>query len=377
VLGLSTAYHLVRAGVRVTLIDRGDRGQATAAGAGILSGEATLHAAGPLYDLLVKSFRYYPSLMEWLAADDAGETGYAQCPMLIVAVDDLDAAPFAEARSLLLKERAQAAPATAEELCEVSPDEARRLFPPLTAIRHAIMYRKAGRVDGRLLAQALRRAGERHGLTVRTGSVSRLLIDRGRGTGVVVDNETLPASAVVLAAGAWSAAFGGQLRIAISVAPQRGQIVHLRMPDRETKHWPIVSGFRGHYIVSWPGGRVVAGATRETNSGFEPVCTAGGVREVLTEALRVAPGLAGAELQDVRVGLRPLAVDHAPVLGGVPGLERVYLATGHGPSGLQMGPFSGRLVADLVMGRPSAVDLAPFAVSRFPSVTSPAQGAWT
>src|SRR5262249_30516340 len=118
-------------------------------------------------------------------------------------------------------------------------------------------------------------------------------------------------------------------------------------------------------LVPWPDARVAAGATRETGSGFDPRVTAAGVREVLQEALRVAPGLADWDLHEMRVGLRPLSRDGLPILGAVPGTEGAYLITGHGASGLQLGPYSGKVVADLMLGRPAEIDLAPFSVSRF------------
>jgi D-amino-acid dehydrogenase len=133
----------------------------------------------------------------------------------------------------------------------------------------------------------------------------------------------------------------------------------------ETTAWTIVIGFRDHYMVPWPEGRVAVGATRETGSGFDPRPTAAGVREVLAEALRVAPGLADAEILEIRVGLRPLSTDGLPVLGAVPGIEGVYLATGHGPTGLQLGPYSGKVLAALMLGRGLDVDLAPFRPGRF------------
>ena len=110
---------------------------------------------------------------------------------------------------------------------------------------------------------------------------------------------------------------------------------------------------------------VVAGATSETGSGFVPHTTAAGIREVLGEALRVAPGLAAAELREIRVGLRPYSDDTLPVLGGVPGVRGVYLNTGHGPSGLTLGLLSGKLVAEEMLGKRPATDLAEFSVARF------------
>jgi D-amino-acid dehydrogenase len=118
-------------------------------------------------------------------------------------------------------------------------------------------------------------------------------------------------------------------------------------------------------MVPWPDHRVVVGATRETGSGFQPHTTAAGVREVLSEALRVAPGLAAADIRDIRVGLRPYSADTMPVLGPVPGVRDIYLATGHGPTGLTLGPFSGKVVADLALGRRPTTDISPFYVTRF------------
>ena len=154
----------------------------------------------------------------------------------------------------------------------------------------------------------------------------------------------------------------------ILVVPQRGQIAHLRLSNRDTGEWPIVSGFRGHYIVSWPGGRVVAGASRESGAGFAAHTTAVGVHNLLGEALRVAPGLAAAQLGEIRVGLRPTSADGLPILGSVPPFRNVYLATGHGPHGLQLGPYSGKLVAELMLGQAREESVAAFGVARFGGV---------
>jgi D-amino-acid dehydrogenase len=127
----------------------------------------------------------------------------------------------------------------------------------------------------------------------------------------------------------------------------------------------MVSAFHQQYLVPWPDGRVVAGATRETGSGFAPHTTAAGVRLVLDEAMRVAPGLAGAEIREIRVGLRPFSADTLPVLGAVPGVRGAFLVTGHGPSGLTLGPYSGKLVAAQMLGAPPDPHLAAFSVARF------------
>lgn len=58
------------------------------------------------------------------------------------------------------------------------------------------------------------------------------------------------------------------LGLDISVEPQRGQIVHLQVPDQDTSEWPVIIPQSSHYLVSFDESRVVAGATRETGSGL-------------------------------------------------------------------------------------------------------------
>lgn len=140
--------------------------------------------------------------------------------------------------------------------------------------------------------------------------------------------------------------------------------MHLTMPGVDTSRWPILGGSGDQYILTFGPNRVVMGATRETGSGFDVRMTAGGLRAVLDHALRVAPGLATGTVQEVRIGLRPVSPDGLPFLGPLPGYDNVVLATGHGPTGLQLGPYSGKVAARLVTGEPVESDLGPFAVDR-------------
>ncbi len=365
ILGTATAYHLVSAGARTLLVDRDDLGRATDAGAGILSPETNSRDPEAWFNLAVEAVAYYPALIDRLRAEQGADTGYARCGQLVVAVSDDEIEPFERARRIVFERRRRRGLPKPEDLHEVSAAEARELFPPLAPVHGAIYSRGAARVDGRLLNRALRTAAERKGLVVRPGTVDRLVLEGDATTGCVVDGETVSAGAVAIAGGAWSEAFGAQLGVRIAVAPQRGQIIHLGLRGADTSRWPMISAFHHHYMVAWPDSRVVAGATRETGSGFTPHTTAAGVREVLDQALRVAPGLASAEVREIRVGLRPLTSDTLPVLGPVPGVRGVFLVTGHGPTGLTLGAYSGKLVAGQMLGKAPETDLSAFSVARF------------
>jgi D-amino-acid dehydrogenase len=363
IVGGAAAYELAAAGVGVTLIDRADDGQATAAGAGILSpGTGTL-GAGPLRPLAAAALAFYPGLLARLAGDGESDTGHAICGGLFVATSEEEADRL-PAHLAAIEERRASGMANIGAVTLLDGAAARALFPPLADIPGAIHLGAIGRVNGRLLRDALHRAATKRGATIVHGS-AEIVSGGGRATGVRADGRTIAADAVIVAGGAWTAALGAALGVGLPLYPQRGQILHLDVPGTTTSDWPVILGFGSQYLLAFPERRVVAGATREHDSGYDYRMTAGGVHEVLSEALRVAPGLATATLAEIRIGLRPTSPDGLPILGRVPGYDNIFVATGHGPSGLQLGPHSGATVARMAQGQAAGIDLSAFAAERF------------
>lgn len=364
IVGASAAYHLARSGAHITLIDQNQPGQATAAGAGIIAPGTSFRPPAAFFPLAFRAVAYYEELLTNLAADGESNTGYETVGLLHIATSEEEAARL----PLLLRlfeERQAAGVKNLGELHLLSDQEARALFPALGIVHGALYASGAARLDGRLMRDALRGAAQFRGAKIVVSDQGATLVREGkRVVRVLVEGQTFTAGTVILAAGSWSGQFAETLELALPVYPQRGQILHLQGPA-EASHWPIVVGFHSHYILTFPGGRIVAGATREDHAGFDVRETAGGVHEALSQALRIAPGLADTTLREVRIGLRPATPDGLPILGGVSPVENVFLVTGHGPSGLQLGPYSGALVADLALGKQPELDLSPFTIERF------------
>ncbi|THE64694.1 FAD-dependent oxidoreductase [Salinadaptatus halalkaliphilus] len=350
IVGASTAYHLASTGVDTVLIDRNDDGRATSAGAGILSPATSSRTADDdWFAFATDAVAYYPTLQERLERDGASETSYRRQGAIAVAIDDDELEPYADARARI-RDR------DLDYIEEIDPADAVNRFPALEEPRRAFYNPTAGRVDGRAFAESLLEAGRTHGLTTIDGEVENLQMSSDGVSGVETAGGThIDAGNIVIAGGAWSPAFGAQLDVEIPVEPQRGQVAHLTLPETDTSAWPIVGGFRHHYIVPWPDGRIVLGATRESEVGFDPTLTAQGVNEVLTEGLRVAPGLTDATLEELRVGLRPVSADGLPILGAVPNVDGAYVATGHGATGLMLGPYSGKIISDAITGTSAAI----------------------
>jgi len=158
-VGLALAYELAELGARVVVVDAAHRGRATDAGAGILSPATSVVAEPELWPFLVQCGAHYPRLLERVATDgaDVSAAGYAPCGVLSLCLrphEDEWFAPFAE-RAL------RRAPA---DVSEITPAEARTLFPPLGRVHRALFAPGSARVDGRGLAAALRHAAASRGV---------------------------------------------------------------------------------------------------------------------------------------------------------------------------------------------------------------------
>jgi D-amino-acid dehydrogenase len=64
------------------------------------------------------------------------------------------------------------------------------------------------------------------------------------------------------------------------------------------------------------------------------------------------------------MGFRPSMPDSLPVISGVPGNERAFIACGHGHLGMTFGAVTGLMIRDLVLGK-GASEAAPFTATRF------------
>lgn len=360
ILGQSVGYHLARAGARAVVIDRRDEGRATDAGAGIITSGGDPASGNPWSRLVGEAEAYYPTLVDALGRDGTEDTGYSVCGSLIVAVSAGEKSAFEEASAGVPRGEGR----DGGGAVVVEGARARELFPALDAVEGALYEPSAARVDGRKLSAALQASGVGQGLDVRHESVDGIELGGGRATSVIVNGERVEAGHVVIAGGAWSDAFGEQLGVRLPVGPMRGQIAHLDLGETDTSDWTIVSGFRGHYLVPWDDNRVVAGATREMDAGYKVETTVEGMLEVLSEATRVAPGLRGASVKEFRVGLRPATSDGFPIIGAIPHAPNIHVVTGHGPMGLHLGPYSGKVVADTILGHEDATRGA-FGVERF------------
>lgn len=228
--------------------------------------------------------------------------------------------------------------------------DARRLEPLLSPrVRSGLLVHADVSVDNRMLWRALITAATRAGASFRPGTVTAVTTSDAGVTGVRLDDGTdLPATQVVLAAGAWS----GQvdLPIDVPVRPVKGQILRLHADALPQLQHTVRAFSHGSevYLVPRRHGEVVVGATVE-DLGFDTRRTADGAWALLRDARQVVPLSAEYQVAEFGVGFRPASPDNAPFLGpsGVPGLT---LACGHHRNGVLLVPLTADVIAHYLTG---------------------------
>jgi D-amino-acid dehydrogenase len=351
ILGASTAYHLAKAGVNVTLVDRKDKGQATDAAAGIICPWLSQRRNKAWYQLARNGARYYTSLVKELEADGGINTGYSRVGTISIHTD--------EQKLDQMEERAHNRLLDAPEIGQItrlSSSETKALFPPLAEQYSSVHISGGARVNGRALRNALIRAAKNHGASILQGNAA-LVFHNKCVAGVMVDGRRLLADQVILTAGAWSKELLQPLGMDLLVTAQKAQIVHLEVPFMDTRKWPVVMPPTNHYILSFKDGHVVVGATYEDNVGFDNRVTAAGIYEILNKAFRFAPGLANSTIRETRVGFRPFTPGFLPIIGQISDYEGLLIANGLGASGLTVGPYLGSELAKLALGRELEINL--------------------
>jgi glycine oxidase len=335
VIGLSVAWRLA-AEHRVTLVDPTPaRGASWVAGGMLAPVTEAWPGEEKLLDLGSASLALWPAFARDLGLD------LHTHGTIVVGVDSADTAQLDILADFLASRGRDVDRLTGRELRRVEPT----IGP---SVRSGLLVPGDLAVDNRELLRRLSSSADVEFLheparAVRSGEVE-------------LTESTLRCDIAVIAAGAWSGTLHPAL--ASAVRPVKGEILRLRArpnalpPPRHTVRALVES--RPVYLVPRGTGELVVGAT-QYEAGFDDEVTAGGVRDLLTYAERVVPGIAEYGLTECAAGLRAGSRDNLPLVGWLePG---VLVAAGHHRNGLLLAPITADAIRAMVTGAEPPADM--------------------
>ncbi|MCA0375697.1 MAG: FAD-binding oxidoreductase [Gemmatimonadetes bacterium] len=371
VMGAATAWHLARAhGVAVTVLER-DASYAMASSA--LSACAIRQQFSTAINIRVSqaSLAFYRTIGVTLAtADDTPDIGLVEPGYLYLAATEAGAQQLRDQHAL----QGSLGAMTALML----PDALRERYPwmhvddvVLGSLGLSTPTSGEGWFDGYVAMQAFRKAAIAAGATFVEAEATGFATDGTQVTAVhTADGASFPASAVVIAAGAWSAKVAAHLGVTLPVAARKRDVFAIEA-DAELQDGPLLidpSGVwmrpekaRGQFLCGAPprdGDPDDVPLDRVDHGLFEehiwPILAA---RIPAFDALRVTSSWAGYyEMNDF---------DHNGLVGALRPWRNAYTACGFSGHGLQQAPAVGRGLAELIAtGAYRTLDLAPFRVER-------------
>jgi glycine oxidase len=359
IAGMSAAYYLAKSGVPSVVIERDAIGShASGFAYGGLSPLSGFGIPGPLAEIAQDGMRLHRELCRSLLEETGIDVDFRVRSSLALAFTEADVQRLQAALPWQQRQ-----PGYRTGWLDIA--EARRVEPRISdETLGATLIEGGGAVEPYRLVLALTRAAERLGVRVRHGCAIGLRRSGGRVTGVILEREVLSCATAVLALGPWSAEASDWIGVPIGIRPLKGQILRLRAPGPPVE---CSVGWGHNYATTKTDGLLWAGTTEE-EAGFDEESTRAARDEIGAALLRMLPAMADAEVAQQTACLRPVASDGLLVLGGVSGLEQVYVATGGGRKGILYGPAMGQAIAHLVLGRGTRIALDAFAPGRFAGV---------
>lgn len=329
IIGVSLALELRERGLAVLVLDRAaPGGESSSAAAGMLA-PADPETPSALRPIASASARMFPEFVRKLETAGKMQVDFRRIGTVALLPDE---------------------PAPAEYR-PLPDDELQRLEPSLQNAGQSAFFVQEDSVDPFLLMQAALAAARNLGVEIRGHTEVKNILARAGGVQVLTSADTFAARYAVDCRGAWSAA---------PVRPRKGQMLYVQPRSGVLQH---VLRAPDVYLVPRSSGKILIGATVE-DVGYSKSVDPATIHSLFSAAAKYLPEFASAPITQSWAGLRPGTPDGLPILGPTE-MPGVFVASGHFRNGILLAPISAKIMADLVEGRPSPLDIGAFAPSRF------------
>lgn len=405
-VGVCAASYIQRAGHEVVIVDPNPPGEGASFGnAGCLNPSSVVPIAGP--DTLKKvpgylldplgplaiRWSYLPQIMPWLlryayagsSAARVEEQAQALKTLLWPSLDYLmplvqnaNAESLVKRNGILIVYRTERGWQSDERAWNIrrragvvwhdlNTDELRQFDPSLSRdlIRAKHVPGNGHTVDPGGLVAALASAVTADGGKIIRAKATGFKIENGKLLAVATETGEIPADAAVIAAGAYSKTLAALAGDRVPLETERGYHLVVRNPEAMPRVPTTDSEFS---FVATPmnAGLRLAGTVELAGLDAKPNWRRS--RMLLARAANLfqkLPPMVPEDRLSMWMGHRPSLPDSLPVLGRSTRSADIIHAFGHQHVGMTAAPYTGHVVAELVSGRPSPIDLSPFRPDRF------------
>jgi glycine/D-amino acid oxidase-like deaminating enzyme len=356
IVGAACALECARGGLKTLVLDRGPiGGGTTASGMGHI---VVMDDSDAQFALTSYSRRLWIEQRPQLPR----EVEYENAGTLWIAADAEEMAEvyrkqeFYEARNVRVKVLDAAGVAQAE------PNLRPGLAGGLVVVDDAVVYQPCA-------ARFFLEQAKTFGAELRLGVAVKALLPEG---GVeLADGSHIAAGRSVSATGPWSP----DLTPGLPVRKRKGHLVITDRAPGFVHHQIVELGYlksahsMGKDSVAFniqprATGQMLIGSSRQFDAEDAAVDHAI-LNRMLRRALEYLPGLRNLSAIRTWTGHRAATPDKLPIIGPSTVSERIWLATGHEGLGITTSLGTGRLLADLLLNRPTEISAAPFAPARF------------
>lgn len=405
VIGLCTAYYLTRAGAEVMLLERDEIGAGASSGnaGAVAPGHGPMTRPGRILQALrwmgdptsplYLPPRWQPRLWRWLwrfnsfcteehvhrSMELLGPLGHTGRRLFdeLVEEEELDCEFQPNGYYEVYRTREGYEGAQTEIPLQREHGYATRALPgpELEELEPALrsgtvgglFFPEAATLDPGRFLRGLARATKDRGMEIRAGAKVVEVVARG-GSVVGVrleDGEVVQGDVVVLATGAYSLELARAGGLSLPIQPAKGYHRDLPVGNGGIPRLNLTVMLGERYVFCTPMGDFLRLAGTLELSGMNHTIVPRRLENLTDSAGRYLAGLEGGHSRDDWVGLRPVTPDGLPMVGPAPGLEGLFVANGHAMLGLTLGPITGKLLAEWIVGGAPSEDLSALGPDRF------------
>lgn len=357
VVGCSTAYNLAKLGAgKVVVLEKNylASGSTGRCGAGMRMQWGT-ETNCLLSRESVKMLSHLPELLNVDVDIEFTQNGY-----LMPAYSEKMAEQF---KQNLVLQKSLAIPAK-----WVTPEESLEIVPFLNTkgMLGATYCAEDGHCNPFKVTEAYAQAAKKLQVEIYTNTqVLGIVTENGKIVSVHTNQGDIQTDTVVNAAGGYAKEVGRMVGVELPIFPERHEIL-VTEPVEPTMGPMVMSFYHNLYCQQSPHGSFIMGIGHPNEpEGYDINSSWQFLRDMVERVVEILPPLAGLNIVRQWAGLYDMCPDRTPILGNSPQLQRFYTAAGFSGHGFMISPITGQLMAEMIVGKPTAFPIQMFDAGRF------------